>query len=107
MWYFGSIFILIILLSIITIPGRPVCELLPFRVRPSAKLLLSPVFGLSILTLAAAFSGWIFRASPCLCIPVTLLLTGVAFYFDRNKGVLLKHLSVFKVNKGIEETPRV
>ena len=29
MWYFGSIFILIILLSIITILGRPVCELLP------------------------------------------------------------------------------
>ena len=94
MWYFGSIFILIILLSVITILGRPVCELLPFRVRPSAKLLLSPVIGLSILTLAATFFCWIFRATPCLCIPVTLLLTGVAFYFDRNKGILLKHLSV-------------
>jgi hypothetical protein len=94
MWYFGSIFILIILLSVITILGRPFCELLPFRVRPSAKLLLSPVIGLSILTLAATFFGWIFRATPYLCIPITLLLTGVAFYFDRNKGILLKHLSV-------------
>src|SRR5208283_4288265 len=94
MWYFGSIFILIIVLSIITILGRPVCELFPFRVRPSAKLLLSPVIGLSILALAATFFGWIFRATPYLCIPITLLLTGVAFYFDRNKGILLKHLSV-------------
>jgi len=94
MWYFGSIFILIILLSIITILGRPVCELLPFRVRPSAKLLLSPVIGLSILTLAATFTSWIFRATPYLCVPITLLLTGVAFYFDRNKGILLKHLSL-------------
>ena len=97
MWYFGSIFILIILLSIITILGRPVCELLPFRVRPSAKLLLSPVIGLSILTLAATFSSWIFRATPYLCIPVTLLLTGVAFRFDRNRGIFLKHLSVLWV----------
>ncbi len=94
MWYFGSIFILIILLSIITILGRPVCELLPFKVRPSAKLLLSPVIGLSILTLTATFFGWIFRVTPYLCIPITLLLTVVAFFFDRNKGVLLKHLSV-------------
>ena len=94
MWYFGSIFILIILLSIITILGRPVCELLPFKVRPSAKLLLSPVIGLSILTLTATFFGWIFIVTPYLCIPITLLLTVVAFYFDRNKGILLKHLSV-------------
>ena len=94
MWYFGSIFILIILLSIITIIGRPVCELLPFRVRPSAKLLLSPVIGLSILTLTATFFGWIFGDAPYICIPVTLLLTGVAFYFDRNRGISLKHLSV-------------
>jgi hypothetical protein len=97
MWYFGSIFILIILLSIITIIGRPVCELFPFKVRPSAKLLLSPVIGLSILTLAATFFCWIFRATPYLCIPITLLLTGVAFRFDRNKGVLLKHLFVLWV----------
>ena len=35
---------------------QAVCELLPFRVRPSAKLLLSPVIGLSILTMAATFN---------------------------------------------------
>lgn len=94
MWYFGCIFLLIILVTIITIIGRPLCETLPFRFRSSAKFLLSPVIGLSILMLTATACEWLFRATPYLCIPVTLLLTAVAFCFDRNKSSLLKHLSV-------------
>ncbi len=94
MWYFGCIFLLIVLLTIVTIIGRPVCELLPFRVRPSAKYLMSPVIGLAILTLTATLCAWLFRITPYLCVPVTLLLTAVGFYLDRDKSSLLKHLSV-------------
>jgi len=91
MLYFGTLFITLIMVFIITMVGLRISDLLPTRLRPIGRFYFSPLFGLAVFMLLATIHGWIvpFKGWMCLTEAVPLLL--LSLYLEKKKPVLLPY----------------
>ncbi|WP_027796618.1 hypothetical protein [Paraburkholderia acidipaludis] len=79
-------------LSISTVLGRAVCQMVPGRLRPAATLYLSPAFGLAVLVIFASMTG---RHLPLGGTPVHLVLAAVvilAIIAERDRFAAFRHM---------------
>jgi hypothetical protein len=94
MLLWGALLPTLLMLTFVTIVGYRLTSFLPATLQGSARVYLSPVFGLAILVLIATIHGWIapFKQSTTLGITVGLLL--VSLWFERSNKFLVTTLAV-------------
>ena len=101
MWYLGSLLIVLVSLAACAVIGQPLVDCLPYRLRPGARLFLSPLLGLAVLVLVATLTGWCghgYRQWLCLTILSGLAALGGWRRRRRNgAGGYFSRLTVFGV----------
>lgn len=94
MLYFGSLLIIFIMLSSITIVGRRICDILPYRLKPYGYLYFSPVLGLSFFVLIATINGWLMPFKQWMCLTIAIPIVCISIFFESNKNILLRYLLI-------------
>ncbi len=93
MSYYGSLATLFVMLIPATAIGWRVADLLPWRLRPEARVFYSPLLGLAVMLHLAVLLGWIghgYRQPVCLLIMVVLLMASL--WGRRNVTALIKSI---------------
>jgi hypothetical protein len=91
MFYCESLTILFVMLIPATVIGWRLADLLPWRLRPEARIFYSPLLGLAVVLHLAVLLGWIghgYRQPVCLLVMVVLLLASL--WGRRNVTTLIK-----------------
>lgn len=88
MSYFGTLFIIMVMVLMVTVIGLRVCDLFPYRLRPIARYYFSPLLGLAVLVLIFSFSGWLVPFKTAISLGLVIPLVAVSLYFEKNKRIL-------------------
>src|ERR1017187_3348802 len=91
MLYCESLAILFVMLIPATVIGWGLADLLPWRLRPEARIFYSPLLGLAVVLHLAVLLGWIghgYRHPVCLLVMVVLVLASL--WGQRNVTRLMK-----------------
>lgn len=91
MLYFGTLFITLIMVFIVTMVGLRISDLLPPRLRPIGRFYFSPLFGLAAFMLLATLHGWIAPFKGWICFAEAVPLVLLSLCLEKNKPILFPH----------------
>ena len=97
MIFWHSILLIVVWLTIFTLAGRLVADLLQWRQRAHARLYLGPVLGLALYLIIATATGWLFGAHFWLSVPITIGISLLALAREKSSGALAQLLGFLYV----------
>jgi hypothetical protein len=97
MAYFATLFLILVLVLLMSMVGRRVCDLASFRLAPVYRFYFSPLFGLALFVLVFTIHGWVAPFRPASSIAIVAGLVLAALYLEKNRKVLLRYLAAISL----------